>query len=71
MQTNKQTMLYSKYIFNRKMVWQSKYSTQKTQYKPDTLMDTWKIDKLYSSESFLNFRHTVLLLGVRETAGIA
>jgi hypothetical protein len=47
-----------------------KYSAQKTQYKHDTLMDTWKIDKPHSSERFLNFRHTVLSLRVREPAGI-
>jgi len=46
------------------------YSTQKTQSKYDTLVDRWKIDKPHSSERFLNFRHTVLLLGVREPAGI-
>ena len=47
-----------------------KYSTQKTQHKYDTLVDMWKRDKLHSSERFLNIRHTVLLLGVREMAGI-
>jgi hypothetical protein len=46
------------------------YSAQKTQYKHDTSMDTWKIDKPLSSERFLKFRYTVLLLRVREPAGI-
>ena len=45
-----------------------KNSTQKTQYKQDMIMDTWKIDKQYSSEKFLKLNHTVLLLGVREPA---
>jgi len=31
-------------------------------------METWETDKLYSSEGFFNFRHTVLLLEVREPA---
>ena len=47
-----------------------KYSTQKTQYKHDTLMDTWKRDNLHSSERFLDFRHTVVLIGVFKPAGI-
>jgi len=47
-----------------------KYSTQKAQHKLDTLMDRWKRDKHHSSDRFLYFHHTVLLLGVRETAGI-
>jgi len=43
-----------------------KHSAEKTQIKHDTLMDTWQINTLLSSERFLNFRHAVLLLGVRE-----
>ena len=46
-----------------------KYSTQKTQYKRDTLKDTWQRDKKHSRKIF-NFRHTVLLIGVREPAAI-
>ena len=47
-----------------------KHSTQKTQNKQNTLMDMWKRDKLHSSDRFLNFRHTALLLEVREPPGI-
>ena len=47
-----------------------KYSTQKTQYTHDTLMDTWKRDKSHSSEKFLNFQNTVLLLGLHQPVEI-
>jgi len=51
-------------------LWQSEIFYTETQYKTDTLMDKRKRDKPHSSERFLNFRHTVLLLGVHETVGI-
>jgi len=47
-----------------------KYSTQKTQYTHDTLMDTLKRDKSHSSKGFLNFQNTVLLLVEHQSVGI-
>jgi hypothetical protein len=48
----------------------SEILTQKVKYKSETLMDMWKGDKPHSSERFLNFSYTVLLLGVGEPAAI-
>jgi len=48
-----------------------KYSTQKTQYTHDTLMDTWKRDKSHSSERFLNFQNTRHINGYVEKRQVA